>query len=164
MLRIVEKIRCGISLPKGRLILVLAVIFLIGLLLRIYHFSDWIHFELDQARDAYLIQRVMDSSPGELPLLGPRAAGSFLRLGPMFYYIEYVFSVMFNNVITGSAWAVLFFSVLSLPAAFIFFKKGFSNRTSFILTAILSFSVFMVAYSRFAWNPNLLPFFILLLF
>ena len=74
----------------------LAVLFL-GAFLRFYHFADWLHFELDQSRDAKVIDLAIKEGPGALPLLGPKAAGSFLRLGPAFYYFKYLSALAFGN-------------------------------------------------------------------
>ena len=68
----------------------LALIIALGFFLRSYHFTDWLHFELDQARDARVVDAALEGGPGELPLLGPKAGGTFLRLGPAFYYLQYL--------------------------------------------------------------------------
>ncbi|MDH4330821.1 MAG: glycosyltransferase family 39 protein [Candidatus Moranbacteria bacterium] len=140
--------------------ILLGIIFL-GIFLRVYNFAPWIHFELDQARDAILIDEAIDGGMGELTLLGPRAAGTMLRLGPAFYYLEYIGSVITGNTIVGSAGVVLFFSILSLPLFYVFLRRYFSERISLSLLAVFSTSLFLVTYSRFAWNPNLIPFFML---
>lgn len=135
--------------------------FLLGTFLRVYNFEPWLHFELDQARDAILIDESLDGGFLNLPLLGPRAGGSLLRLGPIFYYIEYGFSLLVNNSVLGSALAVLFFSILALIAFYFFMRRCFTKTISLATGAIFATSLFVITYSRFAWNPNLLPFFIL---
>ncbi len=77
------------SLSKKQAIFLLAAIILVGVFLRAYNFSDWLHFELDQARDARVIDEGLKGSFLDLPLLGPKAAGTALRLPPGFYYLEY---------------------------------------------------------------------------
>lgn len=135
--------------------------FLVGVFLRAYHFQDWIHFELDQARDAIIIDKSLNEGPLSLPLLGPRAAGSFLRLGPAPYYLEYLGALFVGNSIVGSAGAILFFAILAMIAFYFFMRKYFSLNISLITGAIFATSVFLVTYSRFAWNPNFLPFFVI---
>jgi hypothetical protein len=140
--------------------ILLGIIFL-GVFLRAYNFSPWLHFELDQARDALLINEAVEDGIGNLPLLGPRAAGTMLRLGPAFYYLEYIGSLIVGDTVVGSAGVVLFFSVLSIPLFYVFSRRYFSKRISLALLAVFASSLFLVTYSRFAWNPNLIPFFIL---
>ncbi|MDX9855268.1 MAG: glycosyltransferase family 39 protein [Parcubacteria group bacterium] len=138
-------------------------IFLAGAFLRAYNFSPWLHFELDQSRDATLVGEAVENGAGNLPLLGPRAAGTFLRLGPAFYYIEYVSALVFGNSPSGMAMAILIFSLLSIPAFYLLLRRYFSNKITLVLLMVFSVSTFMVVYSRFAWNPNLLPFFSIML-
>jgi len=146
----------------GLIILILAVIVAIGAFLRLYHHGDWLHFELDQARDAKIIAAAIDNGPGELPLQGPRAAGSFLRLGPAFYYIDYISALIFGDTPQGMAMLVAILSILSIPLFYLLLKIYFLPRVALALTAIYAISPFLVLYSRFSWNPNILPFFLIL--
>jgi len=149
---------------KNKYFWIFMLFFVLGVFLRSYNFVPWIHLELDQARDATLVDESLVGGPMNLPLLGPRAAGSFLRLGPISYYIDYAFSVPINNSVVGSALATLFFSILSLIVFYFLLRRYFSKNLSLAVGAIFSTSLFLVTYSRFAWNPNLLPFFIILFF
>jgi 4-amino-4-deoxy-L-arabinose transferase-like glycosyltransferase len=140
----------------------LALIIALGFFLRSYHFADWLHFELDQARDARVIDAALEGGPGELPLLGPKAGGTFLRLGPAFYYLQYVSALVFGGTPAGMAVIVLIASVASIPAFFFLSRRLFPDWLALFLTLGFSVSEYFVMYGRFAWNPNMLPFFILL--
>lgn len=142
----------------------LAAIFTLGIFLRSYHFSDWLHFELDQSRDAKIADLAIKEGIGNLPLLGPKAAGSFLRLGPLFYYQEYLSALIFGNTPSGIAALSLILSCLAIPLFYFFVKRYFSAKISLLLSGLFSVSLFMIMYSRFAWNPNNLPFFVILAF
>lgn len=133
-----------------------------GIFLRSYHFSDWLHFELDQSRDAKIIDLAYDEGIGNLPLLGPKAAGSFLRLGPAFYYFNYLSALIFGNTPSGIAFLMMLFGVLAIPVFYLFSRRYFEKRVAIGLLAIFSVSVFLVMYSRFSWNPNALPLFTIL--
>ncbi|MFC1645390.1 ArnT family glycosyltransferase [Patescibacteria group bacterium] len=136
------------------------LILLVGIFLRSYNFSPWLHFELDQARDAIVIDEAMNGGVGDLPLLGPRAAGTRLRLGPASYYMEYVSSFLVGDSVVGSAYSVLFFSILSIVVTFFLFRRYFSREVSLLLLSIFAVSLFFITYSRFSWNPNFIPFFV----
>jgi len=138
------------------------VVILIGSFLRAYNFSPWLHFELDQARDARVVDAALEGGPGELTLLGPKAGGTFLRLAPGFYYLEYLSALVFGVSPAGMAGFVLFFSILSIPLFYLFIRRFFDERLAIGLTLLFSVSEFFVMYGRFAWNPNLIPFFLLL--
>ncbi|MFC1756486.1 ArnT family glycosyltransferase [Patescibacteria group bacterium] len=149
---------------KGLYISIFVAILAVGIFLRGYNFSDWLHFEIDQARDARIISQAVDEGLGNLPLLGPRAAGTFLRLGPMFYYMEYTSAKIFGGTPPAMAYSILFFSVLTLPLFYFFSRRYFSRNLSLGLMLLLAVSLFMIMYSRFGWNPNTIPFFALLAF
>jgi len=140
------------------------LIFAVGIFIRSYHFADWLHFELDQSRDAMVIDLALENGPGELPLLGPKAAGTYLRLGPVFYYFQYVGGLLFGQTPQAMAYPTMFFSILTIPLLYLFLRRIFDEWLSLGLTAISSVSLFLVLYGRFAWNPNAIPFFLLLTF
>lgn len=140
--------------------LILSVI-VFGLFLRAYHFSEWLHFELDQARDARVIDAVFDDGIGELPLLGPKAGGTFLRLAPGYYYLQYVSGLLFGETPTGIAVIVMVLSVASIGVFYLFVRRYFTFGIALAVSVLFSVSAFFVMYGRFAWNPNILPFFIL---
>lgn len=147
-------------LPMTTVFLLLIVVF--GAFLRLCHFHDWLHFELDQARDVRLVDDAFfndPGGPGELPLLGMRAAGSSLRLAPGFYYLQYASALVFGMTPSGAALFVPIFSILSVVLLYLFARRFFSRSLSLSMTALFSVSTFLVLYGRFAWNPNPLPFF-----
>lgn len=141
---------------------IFCVIFAVGIFLRAYNFSDWLHFELDQARDAKIVDLAIQEGIGNLPLLGPKAAGSFLRLGPFFYYTEYLSAIIFGNTPAGIAMLSLILACFSIALFYFLVKRFFNEKISLMATALFAGSFFLVMYSRFAWNPNSLPFFVLL--
>ena len=135
---------------------------LFGALLRVYHFEDWMHYQLDQARDFRIIHAAIEYGPGELPLQGPRAAGSFLRLGPLLYYLEYGSALIFGDTPAGSIAVIYWLNVLAIPLFYFLVRRFFDWKMSAGLTGIFSASLFMIVYSRFGWNPTLIPFFMIL--
>lgn len=153
------KNKAWLFLKKNRLIIILSLIILFGAFLRLYHFSDWLHFELDQSRDAKIIDLALEEGIGNLPLLGPKAAGSFLRLGPIFYYFKYLSGVIFGNTPSGIAVIIMLFGILAMPAFYFFIRRYFNKKISLALLLLFATSLFLIMYSRFSWNPNALPFF-----
>lgn len=143
----------------------LGLIVVVAIFLRVYHFSDWLHFGMDQARDATLVSEAVQKGAGQLPLLGPRAGGTFVRLGPVFYYFQYL-----SAKISGStspavfAYPDLIFSILAVPLLFLFLRFYFRKLTSVLVTALYAFNFVIIQFSRFAWNPNSIPFWTLLTF
>lgn len=62
------------------------------------------------------------------------------------------------------AYPDLFFSILTIPLLFLFLRKYFNRDWSLILASSYALCFLAIEYSRFAWNPNSLPFFNLLFF
>ena len=125
-----------------------------------YQFENWLHFELDQARDARVVDEAFQGDFFDLPLLGPKAGGTFLRLGPAYYYLQYASGLVFGDTPSGVAFFVPILSLLAIVAVYLLFRRGFALYESLALTLLFTVSVYVVLYGRFAWNPNLLIFFI----
>ncbi len=142
-------------------ILILAMLISLGI--RAWNIEDTLYFRMDQARDAQLIKAAFDGGIGELPLLGPRAAGSFLRLGPVFYYSQFISAEIFNSVEPYVlAFPDLLFSILTIPLFYYFLRSFFSKKVSIGVTLVFASSFLLTQYARFAWNPNSIPFWFLL--
>ena len=145
-------------------LIILFLIIIVASIFRLYNFEEWFHFRNDQARDAIMASRVLDGGLENLRLLGPKAGGSALHLGPIFYYFQ-AFSCWIFQSKEPPIMAIpdLLFSIAIIPLLYFFIRNLFSNKTSLSITAIYAFSYVAIQYSRFAWNPNSLPFWSLLL-
>jgi len=147
-----------------------AVIMVAAFAVRFYNFHDWLYFKMDQSRDANLVSHAVKYGPGYLPLLGPRAGATqvskgYLRLGPAFYYFQYLAGKIFNSTRPDVfAYPDLFFSIAILPILYLFLRLYFSRKHSLLILVMYAFSFLIIQYSRFAWNPNSLPFFLTLTF
>lgn len=148
----------------------LSVLIVLSFSVRFYQFDEWLYFKMDQSRDALLIGNAIEHGPGYLPLLGARAGATdlehgFLRLGPAYYYFQYLSGKIFDSIHPSVfAYPDLFFGVAVIPLLYFFLRLYFSRRHSFFITAMYAFSFLIIQYSRFAWNPNSLHFFIILAF
>lgn len=140
----------------------LALILILGIFLRTYHFHQWIYFGDDQNRDLHLITDVL-SGNRPIPLLGPDMTGGrgFL-LGPIYYYFQMMADTLFGVSAAHQAYPDWLFSVLFLPLLAFFLTRIWSTTAAIGATAIAAVSFFLLEYSRFAWNVNPIPFFVLL--
>lgn len=141
-----------------------------ALAVRTVHFRDWLYFKMDQSRDAALISNAIQNGPAYLPLLGPRAGATqlkhgFLRLGPIFYYFQYISGKIFHSTDPAVlAYPEVFFSLLAILTLYFLSRIFFSRLNSFVIASLYAFSFLIIQYSRFSWNPNSLQFFLLLTF
>jgi hypothetical protein len=132
---------------------------LIGFALRFFNFGNLLILKSDQARDALLMNNVAKSGMGSIPLLGPQVGSSGFHLGPFFYYFQYFSGKIFGFSPESLAYPDLIFGILTIPLLFLLFRKFFSFALSIGLAVLASVSLMLVTFSRFAWNPNSLPFF-----
>ena len=139
---------------------ILLAIILLGIFLRTYHFSDWLIFNSDQARDASVVRNMLEK--GDMPLLGPVAGGTFFQLGSAFYYFQYAGAKIFGNTPDKMAYADLLFGILAIPLLYLLARQYFKRNVSLMLMALYATAFFTVQYSRFAWNPNSAQFFSML--
>lgn len=137
----------------------LLLIVSVGVFVRTYHFREWLHFGSDQARDVMLVGDVIDGNE-PLPLLGMEAGNTRFDLGPAYYYFQITSASIFGVRPDTMAYPDLLFSILTIPLAFFLFRKLFDTNLSLALTGLYSISFYVVEYSRFAWNPNMIPFFV----
>ena len=141
--------------------MILTVIILVGIFFRSYNFHNYVRFNPDQARDAGIVRDVINGKRS-LPLLGPKAGGTKFRLGPIFYYFEIASAKIMGNFPDKMAYPDFIASVLSIGLLYLFLRKYFSRNISFLSVTLFSVSFYVIHYSRFAWNPNSIPFYVLL--
>lgn len=145
-------------------LILLFLIFIGGAFLRSYNFTKWLHFEIDQTYDINTVSPAVEKGIADLPLVGTNVGGGSLRLGPSFYYMEYLSALIFGNTPQGHAMQVLILNILAIPLFYVFCRRYFTREVSIGLAAIFSFSLYHIMYSRFSWSPNVLPFLVLLSF
>ena len=156
------------DLTKKQVFLALALLLVAAGWLRFYQHHEWLIFKWDQARDAVLLSEAIEKGPGYLPLLGPRATKvgeDYLRLGPAYYYVLTFSGWLFDSTAPDVfAYPDLLFSILVLPLFYFFLRLYFNRFHSFLGVLLYAFSFLIIQYSRFSWNPNSVPFFLLLSF
>ncbi len=157
-----------ISLRTCTIAAAIGMVLALGFWLRSAHFSEWLYFKLDQSRDAMLISDAVEKGAEYLPLLGQRVGAidlesGLLRVGPIYYYFQYISGTLFHSVDPWVfAYPDLLFGVLAILMIFFVARLAYSALASILVAFLLAVSFLGVEYSRFAWNPNPLPFFFLL--
>lgn len=152
---------------SGLKLLAVMLIMVVAIFLRTYNFHDWLDFKLDQVRDATLVGNILEDK-SSWPLLGPTMRRStdskenLFHIGPAYYYLQIASAKVFGNEPDKLAYPDLLFSILAIPLMCIFLRIYFSASISLVLAGLYAVSFFAILYSRFAWNPNLIPFFVLL--
>ena len=137
--------------------ILLLFLFFVAAFLRFYNLEKTAMFLGDQGRDAIIVKRIVTLE--HLPAIGPPSSIGQVYLGPFYYYLIAPFLLIFRFNPVGLAFAVGFYSLL---LSFLTYKllKGIVNKNLRItLLFLLLFSPILLEFSRFSWNPNLLPYF-----
>lgn len=136
------------------------IILLLGGFLRLYRISDYMTFLGDEGRDALVVYEILH---GNLTLLGPTASVGGFFFGPIYYYFMAPFLWLFHYDPVGPAVMVALFGVGAIFLTYLAGSKFFGRNAGLIAAFLFSISPLAIAYSRSSWNPNLMPFFSILL-
>jgi len=139
---------------------ILIIVLIIGVFLRFYKFTGFVTFLGDQGRDTIIVKRILTLE--HFPAIGAPTSIGQVYLGPFYYYFITPWLLFFNYQPIGLAFGVAFFSSLYLLINYLVVKELFDKKIALISTIFLSFSSVLIDFSRFSWNPNLLPLFTLL--
>jgi len=137
-------------------------VFLIGTFLRFYRLNAFITFLGDQGRDAIVIKRILFFE--HFPAIGAPTSIGQVYLGPFYYYFIAPWLLLFNLNPLGLAFGVALISSVFILINYLLIKELFNEKIAFMSTVFLAFSKTIIEFSRFSWNPNLLPYFSFLLY
>lgn len=139
------------------IILVLAV----SVFTHFYRIDKTFIFNNDEGRDALIAFRMIQTkSP---VLLGPETSVGNMYLGPFYYYLMVPSLILSGLSPLGPAMMVALLGVLT-TLGIIYLGKKWGNVWSGIIAGLFyALNPVMVHYSRSSWNPNVVPFFSMLL-
>lgn len=142
-------------------ILPIILILVLGAYLRLYRISDYMTFLGDEGRDVLVVKRMLVDH--KFTLLGPTASVGGFFLGPIYYYFMLPFLWLWHLDPTGPAVMVALFGVATIFLVYLFGQKFFGKTAGLVAALLYATSPLVIAYSRSSWNPNLMPFFSLLI-
>ncbi len=135
------------------LILFLALV--VGGYARFHHIVDYAVFSFDQGRDMLVVWDIVyNHNP---TLIGPVTGLQGVFLGPFYYYLTAIPFILSGGHPMSSAIFIDLVGLLTIPISYLIILKLFNRTTATIAAMIVAISPFLVFYSRFAWNPNILP-------
>lgn len=144
-----------------RLPLILFIlILLLSAFLRLHNISSYMQFLGDEGRDVLVAKDILH---GHLTLLGPRSSAGDFFMGPFYYYLITPFLLLFNYDPVGPAIMVALFGVATVFLIYIVGRKFFGSAAGLFAASLYTTSPLVLAYSHSSWNPDVLPFFSLLL-
>lgn len=126
-----------------------------------YRIDQTFIFNNDEGRDALIAFRMIQTKTPVL--LGPETSVGNMYLGPFYYYLMVPSLLLFGLNPVGPAMMVALLGVLT-TLGIIYLGKKWGNTWSGIVAGLFyALNPVMLHYSRSSWNPNVVPFFSLLL-
>lgn len=144
---------------RKRTIIVSFFLLFLSSILRLYRISELTEFLGDQGRTGIVIYEAWVSKT--VPLAGPTVL-SGQHLGPFFYYLMAPSFILsnFNPAVPAIFTALL--GILTVLLMFYIANKLFGFWLGFLISTLYSVSPSIVTQDRILWEPNVIPFFILL--
>ncbi|OGG02331.1 hypothetical protein A2W14_03920 [Candidatus Gottesmanbacteria bacterium RBG_16_37_8] len=139
----------------------LLIILAIGAFLRFYKIRQYLTFLGDEGRDVLVVKRML--LDGKFTLLGPITSVGSIYMGPIYYYLTAPFLFLWHFDPVGPAVMV---ACLALVTIYIIYRIGtdyFHPQVGLVAAFLDSISRLTVIYGHSSWNPNVVPFFAVLL-
>jgi len=134
----------------------------VGAYLRLHKISLYMTFLGDEGRDVSIVRRMI--TEGKWTLLGPTASVGGFFMGPIYYYFMLPFLWLWNFNPVGPAIMVALFGIATIFLVYYVSKRMFGGIVGLVASSLYALSPLIISYSRSSWNPNIVPFFGILLF
>jgi len=138
--------------------LILGIVFL-ALFLRLFRISSYMTFLGDEGRDALVWLRMVQN--GKFTLIGPMTSIGNMYLGPLYYYLMLPFFVLMGTV--GPSIGTALFAGATTFFLWYFGREWFSPKVGLVASLLYAVSPVAIVLSRSSWNPNVMPFFSLII-
>ncbi len=148
-------------IKKYSFILILILIIGIGGFLRLYRIGDYMTFLGDEGRDMLVVKRMIVDH--HFTLLGPITSVGLMHLGPVYYYFMAPFLWLSRLDPVGPAIMVALFSLATILLIWKLAREFFDSRVAIISSLLYAISPLVIIQSHSSWNPNILPFWSLLI-
>lgn len=144
--------------PKESWFLIFTLI--LGSFLRLYRIAEYMTYLGDEGRDMIIVRRfLVDLHP---PLIGPGTSVGNMYLGPIYYYMMALPTLLSNFSPVGPAVMVALLGVLTIFLLWWVGREWFGKKTALLISFLYALSPTIIIFSKASWNPNIMPFFSLL--
>lgn len=142
-------------------LITLYVIILIGAYLRLSGvLTNSFAFTYDVGRDMLSLWDIVYNH--KIILIGATTGIPGVFYGPWWYYILSPFFFIFSGNPQGIAFIMAFIGVVTIPLSYLFGKRIGDNFLGLSFALLTSISPSLISLSSQIWNPNIAPFFVLL--
>lgn len=142
-------------------LLVIIPIIIVASWFRLHDIREYQIFLGDQGRDALIVKRMLVD--GDWTFIGPTASVGGFHLGPLYYYMMLLPLWLTNLDPVGPAIMVALFSIATTLLVYAYARTFINHAAAIIAGSLYTVSHLVIEYSRSSWNPNVLPFFSMVL-
>jgi glycosyltransferase involved in cell wall biosynthesis len=147
------------GITKKEVFVVLGIL-AIGAFFRLYRISEYMIYLGDEGRDMIIVRRMLTEF--HPPLIGPGTSVGNMYLGPLYYYMMAIPTLLANFSPVGPAVMVSLLGVATIALVWFVGREWFNKTAGLTASLLYAISPTVIAYSNFSWNPNIMPFFALL--
>lgn len=144
------------------IIFALGAIVVLGLFLRLYRLDELAQYLGDQGRDMLVVSHML--STGEPALLGPGSGVGQFQRGPAYYYLLLTGLASTGGDPAGAAAAIAVLDAATILMLFVAGRLVGGYPVGLVAAALYATSGAVISLSRAFQNPNVLPFFSVLVF
>lgn len=143
---------------------ILLAALLVGGLLRFYQIDSNVYFGGDEGRDVAVTQQMIETKK---PILQGPPTSMVTDIGRVYYGPGYYYLIAPAVLITGghpaSGYMVTaLLGTLSILLTYLIGKELFGQRGALVSSFLYAVSLYAASFERWAWSPNMIPFFTLL--
>lgn len=139
---------------------ILIGILLLGAFFRLYKISAYMTYLGDEGRDMIIVRRLLvEFHP---PLIGPGTSIGNMYLGPLYYYMMAIPTLLTNFSPVGPAIMIAVLGVITIGLVWWVGREWFGKVAGLIAAGLYAIAPTIIIYSKSSWNPNIMPFFALL--
>jgi 4-amino-4-deoxy-L-arabinose transferase-like glycosyltransferase len=143
-------------------LLLVSMVVLLGSFLRLHQLPEALMFRGDQGRDAIIAKNILKEN--DIALIGPVTSVGNMYLGPLYYYFMVPFLAVTYPDPVGPAYGVALLNILTIYLIYWVGKRTSNAAVGIIAAALFAIMPMAIIYGRFSWNPNIAPFFSILIF
>jgi len=141
--------------------IILVLLITLAAIARFYLLEDRLHFNVDEALHSQIIYDIY--TKGIFPLQGPASsAEGGVYHGAFYYYVYLIPQIIAGGSPVGPAVFTALLSLFSVLLLFKALKNQYSAKLGILVCAFYCLSASVTFFSRYMWNPNLVPFFFIL--
>ena len=139
----------------------LGIILLIGAFFRLYRIGEYMTFLGDEGRDVIIVRRLLVNF--DPILIGPGTSIGDMYLGPLYYYMMAPALLLAGFSPVGPAVQIALLAVVTIFFVWWVGREWFGKIAGLIAAGLYAVAPTVIIYSRSSWNPNIMPFFALLI-